>query len=117
MEELASEPLVLGTSAEWPTFRPIVVKAFQSAGEVLTVTQEASSLTGLLGLVTAGVGLTIFCDLPRFCGADAIVARPLITNPAIMVDTFMAWRRTNTSSALRRFIETSRKVAAATCAA
>ena len=62
----------MGTNAEWPTFRRIVVDAFQSAGQVMNVGQEASSLTGLLGLVTAGVGITIFCGMPRFCGENAI---------------------------------------------
>ena len=42
-----------------------------TAGQVLTVGQEASSLTGILGLVTAGVGITIFCGMPRFCGGLA----------------------------------------------
>ena len=50
----------MGTNAEWPTFRRIVIDAFQSAGQVMTVAQEASSITGILGLVTAGVGITIF---------------------------------------------------------
>ena len=40
---------------------------FQNAGLVMTVGQEASSLTGILGLVTAGVGITVFCGVPRFC--------------------------------------------------
>ena len=58
IEDLAGEQLVMGTHTEWPSFRRIVVDAFQSAGQVMTVGQEASSLTGLLGLVTAGVGIT-----------------------------------------------------------
>src|SRR6185436_16757837 len=53
IEELAREQLVMGTYAEWPTLRRIVVDAFQSAGQVMTVAQEAPSLVGILGLVTA----------------------------------------------------------------
>lgn len=110
IDDIASEPIVLGTSSEWPSFRPVVVKAFQAAGQVLSVAQEASSLTGILGLVTAGVGITIFCDVPRFCGTDVIVHRPLMTKPTIIVETHLAWRRTHAGSALRRFIETSQHV-------
>jgi DNA-binding transcriptional LysR family regulator len=110
IEDLASEPLVMGTNTEWPTFHRIVVDAFQSAGQVMNVGQEASSLTGLLGLVTAGVGITIFCGIPRFCGGDAIVARPVITDPPVVIETHLAWRRSGNRSALRRFIETAEAV-------
>jgi DNA-binding transcriptional LysR family regulator len=110
IEDLAREQLVLGTSTEWPTFRRIVTDAFQKAGQVMTVGQEASSLTGILGLVTAGVGITIFCGMPRFCGEHAIVPRPLVTTPPVLVETHLAWRRTSNRSAMRRLIETAERV-------
>ena len=108
--DLAGEQLVMGTNAEWPTFRRIVVDAFQRAGQVMRVGQEASSLTGILGLVTAGVGITVFCGMPRFCGEQAIVPRPIVTDPPIVVETYLAWRRSSHSNAMRRFIETSQIV-------
>jgi DNA-binding transcriptional LysR family regulator len=110
IEDLAGEQLVMGTNVEWPTLRRIVVDAFQSAGQVMTVAQEASSLTGILGLVTAGVGITVFCGMPRFCGEQAILPRPIVTDPPVIVETHLAWRRTSISIAMRRFIETSQKV-------
>jgi DNA-binding transcriptional LysR family regulator len=110
IEDLAREQLVMGTNAEWPTFRRIVIDAFQSAGQVMTVAQEASSITGILGLVTAGVGITIFTGMPRFCGENAIASRPVVTDPPVIVETHLAWRRASISGAMRRFIETSQKV-------
>jgi LysR family transcriptional regulator, benzoate and cis,cis-muconate-responsive activator of ben and cat genes len=110
VEDLAPERLVMGTNAEWPTLRRIVVDAFQTAGQVLNVAQEASSLTGILGLVTAGVGITIFTGMPRFCGEHAIAPRPIITDPPVIVETHLAWRRASLSGAMRRFIETSEAV-------
>ena len=110
IEDLAHEQLVMGTYAEWPTLRRIVVDAFQSAGQVMTVAQEAPSLVGILGLVTAGVGITIFTGMPRFCGDQAIAPRPVITDPPVIIESYLAWRRTSISSAMRRFIETSQKV-------
>lgn len=110
--DLAREQLVMGTNAEWPTLRRIVVDAFQKAGEVLDVGQEASSLTGILGLVTAGVGITVFCGMPRFCGEHAVAPRPIVTDPPVIVETHLAWRRTHTGGAIHRFIETSEKVGA-----
>lgn len=108
--DLAGEQLVMGTNSEWPTFRRIVVGVFQSHGQVLNVAQEASSLTGILGLVTAGVGITIFCGTPRFCGEQAIVSRPIVTEAPTVVETHLAWRRASISIAMRRFIETSQTV-------
>jgi DNA-binding transcriptional LysR family regulator len=108
--DLAKEPLVMGTNEEWPTFRRIVIDAFQSAGQILNIGQEASSLTGILGLVTAGMGITVFCGVPRFCGERAIVSRPIATNPPVVVETYLAWRRASTSVLMRHFIDTSRAV-------
>jgi LysR family transcriptional regulator, benzoate and cis,cis-muconate-responsive activator of ben and cat genes len=108
--DLAGEPLVMGTTTEWPTFRRIVTELFQKAGQVLTIGQEASSLTGILGLVTAGVGMTVFCGMPRFCGEHAIVPRPIVTDPPHVIETHLAWRRASISSAMRRFIDTSQAV-------
>jgi DNA-binding transcriptional LysR family regulator len=108
VEELSNEDLVMGTNLEWPTLRRIVVEAFQRSGHVLSVAQEASSLTGILGLVMAGVGITVFCGVPRFCG-EAIAARPLA--PEILVETHLSWRRKGLSDAMRRFVETSQEVA------
>lgn len=106
--DLVRENLVMGTNSEWPTFRRIVVDAFQREGHVLSVAQEASSLTGILGLVTAGVGITVFCGMPRFCGRESIVARPIATDTH--VESHLAWRRKSLSDAMRRFVETSRRV-------
>lgn len=113
IEDIAGEKLVIGTNAEWPTFRRIVVDAFQRAGLVMKVGQEAQSLTGLLGLVTAGVGITLFTAMPRFCGENAIVSRPVITDTPVLIETHLAWRRTSINMAKRRFIEASQKVGAA----
>jgi len=106
--ELARESLVMGTSTEWPTLRRIVIGMFQRAGHVMSVAQEASSLTGILGLVTAGVGITVFCGMPRFCGRDSLAARPIETDT--LVETHLVWRREGLSEAMRRFVEASRQV-------
>jgi LysR family transcriptional regulator, benzoate and cis,cis-muconate-responsive activator of ben and cat genes len=74
----------------------------------MSVAQEASSLTGILGLVTAGVGITVFCGIPRFCGRDSLAARPIQTDT--LVETHLVWRREGLNDAMRRFVEASRRV-------
>ncbi len=108
--DLVSQPIVIGTDAEWPTFRRIVLDMFQKEGHILSASQEATSLLGILGLVTAGMGITIFCGLPRFCGAEAIVSRPIRTKSPVIVETHVAWKRSKTSRTIRRFVETSQTV-------
>ncbi len=108
--DLAREPIVLGTDAEWPTFRRIVLNMFQKEGHVLQVAREATSLLGILGLVTADMGVTIFCGLPRFCGSGAIESRPIRTKSPTIVETHVAWKRSKTSKAIQQFVETSQAV-------
>jgi LysR family transcriptional regulator, benzoate and cis,cis-muconate-responsive activator of ben and cat genes len=106
VEDLARESLVMGSSSEWPTFRRVVVDMFQNAGLVMTVDQGASSLTGVLGLETAGVGITVSCGGPHFCVGSVIEARPIVAVPRTTVETHLAWRRSSVSGAMRRFVET-----------
>ena len=51
--------------------------------------------------------------MPRFCGENAIAPRPIVTDPPVLVETHLAWRRTSINMAKRRFIEASQKVGAA----
>ncbi|NTF10576.1 LysR family transcriptional regulator [Agrobacterium rubi] len=110
IQEVAEEDVIIGTSEEWPTMRRIVVDAFQTSGHIAKIVHEAPTLTAILGLVTSGVGITVFCGVPRFCGGDNIVARPLITKDPVLVETHMAWRRSNDSVVLRRFLDLARRV-------
>ena len=111
--DLAQVPLVLGTDAEWPTFRRVVTDMFQDEGRVMQVTQEASSLVCILGIVTSGIGMTIFCGLPRFCGEHAITARPIRTRQPVVVETHVAWKRARSNPIMQRFVATAQAVGAA----
>jgi DNA-binding transcriptional LysR family regulator len=113
VRDLADEPLVLGTTEEWPTLRQIIVNVFQSDGKMPTIAQEASSLTGILGLVTAGVGPTIFCGVPRFCSEPTILARRIATEQHAYVETHMIWKKNRLSIPLKRFIRKADEVSAA----
>jgi LysR family transcriptional regulator, benzoate and cis,cis-muconate-responsive activator of ben and cat genes len=39
---------------------------------------------------TAGVGITVFCGVPRFCVGSVIEARPIVTVPQTTVETHLA---------------------------
>ena len=48
---------------------------------------------------------------------NAIAPRPVVTDPPVVIETHLAWRRTSINMAKRRFIEASQKVGAAYMAA
>lgn len=52
-------------------------------------------------------------EIPRLPAAATIASRPVVTNPAVLIETHLAWRRTSINMAKRRFIEASQKVGAA----
>lgn len=108
--DLVKEPLIIGTDAEWPTFRHIVVDMFQKEGHILHIAQEATSMLGILGLVTAGMGVTLFCGRPRFCGKETVVSRPIRTKSPVIVETHIAWKRSKTNKIMHHFIATSQAV-------
>lgn len=113
VQDLAREPLVLGTLKEWPTLRSIIDTVFDTANLSPLICQEASSLTGILGLVTAGLAPTIFCGVPRFCQEPTIFARPLVAPDLIYVQSNMIWRKNRMTFGLRKFIETAEEVSKA----
>jgi hypothetical protein len=85
-----------------------IVRSIQE--EVSSYLLMTASINVTLGLVTAGMGVTIFCGAPRFCGGKAIVSRPIVTEPPVIVETHLAWRRASMTPAMHRFIETSQTV-------
>lgn len=110
VQDLDDARLILGRTEDWPTLRRILTDAFHSMGRILTPYIEAPTLTAILGMVTSGMGLTLFSGVPRFVGGP-LVARPVITTPPVLVETHFVWHRANTNAALRRFRDAVQRVA------
>lgn len=111
VDDLLGESIIMGTNQDWPTLRRIVQDAFQSAGRVLSVHQEAPTLTSILGLVATGAGVTLFPGVPLYCRGGPLEARPLMGSPAPIVESHFAWRRFNSGIAVQRFRDSVRAVA------
>jgi DNA-binding transcriptional LysR family regulator len=100
---LAGQELVLGDMDEWEAYRWQLAEMFNSEGLSMNVVLEASNPMALLGLVAAGLGLTIYpASLVRFIGEE-LVAVP-IENPRFQLQTILAWRRRQQSAAARAFV-------------
>ncbi len=92
VEEIAAEPLVIGTDQQWDYYREIVGDRLAAKGFHPTIAYEAPSLTGILGLVRAGLGITLVPEvMTRFCPMG-LVTRPLV-DAERPIATVAAWRR------------------------
>lgn len=92
VREIASEPLVLGTDDQWDYYREVVGEVLAAKGFRPIIAYEAPSLTGMLGLVRAGLGVTLVPEvMSRSCPAGLITRR--IEDAERLISTVAAWRR------------------------
>lgn len=109
LADLAGADLILGDMAEWGEFRWRLADLFHSNGIPLRVRLEASNTLALIGLVAAGLGVTIYPEsLIGFLGRNVEV-RP-IHHPDFRSETVLVWKRTNRSGPTQRFIEIATKL-------
>lgn len=102
--DLAGVDLILGDMAEWGEYRWRLADLFHGVGVPLRVRLEASNTLALIGLVAAGLGVTIYPEsLVGFLWRNLEV-RP-IQHPDFRGETVLVWKRTNRSGPIRRFIE------------
>ena len=67
LEDIANYPLVLGNMTEWDFFRLFVDDMFSRNGHDIDVRYEASNALGILGLVSSGLGVSIYSQgISRF---------------------------------------------------
>ena len=89
---LSRLPLIMGTMAQWDLYRQMLQTVFADRALPMHVAFEASSTTGILGLVAAGLGATIFPEsISRICPANTVVRA--IADSETRIDTILAWPR------------------------
>lgn len=101
---LAQEPFVLGSEEDFSTFRRHLMPLCQSVGFYPNIVQEASSTTGIYGMVAAGVGVSVYAGCARNIRRVGVTVKPLV-DVTETISTYAAWSPDNTSEVLRRFIE------------
>ncbi|PRG72195.1 LysR family transcriptional regulator [Burkholderia multivorans] len=77
LDELRSEPFVFGDNQIWGTFREAVFDACRRKGFVPRIVQEANAGAGILGLVTAGIGMTIYASIDGTLSRQGIATVPI----------------------------------------
>ena len=110
LAEVAREPAILGTRAAWNFYRERLDEAFALSGQSLRIAFEAPDLVGILGLVRAGLGVTVLPrTMRRFCPAGVIASD--IGDDAARISTLAAWRRP-AGALVEAFLAVLRKAAA-----
>jgi len=109
--ELAREPFVGFSRRVGPSVHDAVVAAFRSVGATLAIVSETTHLYANLGLVAAGLGVSLLPASIAKLQREGVVYRPLEA-PAPTIELGMIWRSDDTSPSLQRFVEVVREVVA-----
>lgn len=106
--DLAEENLILGDMIEWEAYRWRLNDMFSAEGVAMNVRLEASNTLALIGLVAAGLGVTVYPrSLIGFLGRNVEV-RPIV-HSAFRIQTVLVWKRANRTKAVRSFVEVAKK--------
>jgi DNA-binding transcriptional LysR family regulator len=109
-EDLADQDLILGDMREWEEYRWRLNDMFSAEGIALRVTMEASNTLAQLGLVAAGLGVTIYPEsLIGFLGRNVEVRQ--IMDPRFRHRTILVWKRSNRSPQVQAFVKLAKAVA------
>ncbi len=101
--DIAHYPLVLGNTAEWDFFRLFVNDIFSREGHDITISYEASNALGILGLVSAGLGISIYSQgIARF--QPRTIVTKSISDCDAKITTLLAWNRAYKTPALMNFV-------------
>jgi len=109
LKEISHYPLVLGTMAEWDFFRLFIDDMFSREGLSITIGYEASNALGILGLVSSGLGISIYSEsIARFQPRSIMIKS--ITGCEDRISTLLAWNRAYKTPALINFIAVAREL-------
>lgn len=111
LRDLAKEPVVLGTDRYWSAFRRVLADLFGEAGAAPRVIQEASTGPAILGMVGAGLGVSLYAGIPEQYSLSRVVLRPL-DRPTKPVATCMVWRIGHRTAFVERFVKIAQTVTA-----
>ncbi|MCG5481528.1 LysR family transcriptional regulator [Sinorhizobium alkalisoli] len=107
--DLADYNLILGDMIEWEAYRWRLNEMFSAEGVPLNITLEASNTLALLGLVAAGLGVTVYPEsLIGFLGRNVEV-RPIM-HPDFRIQTILVWKRSNRAKSVRHFVDIAKNL-------
>lgn len=112
LDDLEGEPLVLLTPAGSPGLSAALAPSISRLGGEERIVQEVAEMQTVIGLVAAGVGVSLVPESVRALVRHGVTYRPL-DGDAPVVKLAMAWRTTDESPVLASFLEQARAAAPA----
>jgi DNA-binding transcriptional LysR family regulator len=109
LEALATERFVLGRPPVGSGLYHTVMATFAAAGFTPSVAQEAPRMLSTLSLVASGLGITVVPESLQRLHLDGVVYRPLKGNKKFVAPLYLAYRRSENSVVVRRFIDLVRR--------
>ncbi|OWT76824.1 MULTISPECIES: LysR family transcriptional regulator [unclassified Achromobacter] len=112
--QLATQPFVLYPARPRPNYGDHVVGLFRAAGYQPVVVQEANELQTALGLVAAGMGVTVVpASVQRSLRADLVSLPVAAGDAAFTSPVILSWRRGDASTFLTQAIAAAERLARA----
>lgn len=108
LEQLSGEDFVMGATENWAAFRSIMFAQCRSHGFFPNIVMEASNTEGIMGLIVAGVGVTIYSSCVANMPRAGVEVRP-ISNISSRLPVTTVWDRSNKSKVLVTFLNFLRR--------
>lgn len=104
LSDLAGEPFVVGTENAFGAFRRLLFPLCHNADFFPNIVQQASNTSGIMGMIAAGVGVSVYAGCVRNAVRTGVAVRPL-RDIADRIPTCAIWSTENPSETLRGFTE------------
>jgi len=102
IEQLRDERFIFGAPSGWSLFRDQAFQLCQRAGFSPNIHQEATTSIGILGLVAANMGVSLYSECAYRIQREGVVIVPLQDEHA-QVQTIAAWNEEYQSPTAARF--------------
>ena len=104
LSSLKKEPFIVGSQKYWSHYNMQLNHLCLNAGFLPNIEQEAGSVEGIMGLVSASMGVTIFpSGIGRYIGGGVSIRK--IDLPNKVLSTAMSWSKENMEPIQKTFIE------------
>lgn len=103
LADLAGERFVLGTPHSWEAFRHHFFSICHRVGFSPAIAQEASTSDGIIGLVAANTGVSIYPECIRNIQRSGLVVRPLADKDTA-IEMVVCWRADTRNPSVETFV-------------
>lgn len=104
LEDLSQEDFVMGNEETFGSFREVLFPICHARGFHPNIVQETSNTAGILGMVAAGVGISIYAGCARNLNRVGVKVKPIV-DVKERISTYACWITDNFTDTQHRFHE------------